>query len=232
MSRNVKLDRIEGNGIVENVIIYGNGPVAKIAYYSLTHDSSHTVRGFTVDREVIAERQLLGLPVVDFDEIERRFPPAEHRMLVAVGYAQTNRLRAERYQQAGEKGYSFVTYISSRAVIAPDVTVGQNGFIGAHAVIQPSVRIGDNVTVRDQTFIGHDTVIEDHCFLAAGVIVASKVTIEAYSLLGMNATVREGIRLGKACVIGAGVTMLQEAQAKEVYMSRNAQKLPLSSDQI
>lgn len=217
---------------MENVILYGNGPVAKIAYYNLTHDSSHTVMGFTADREVIAERESFGLPVVDFDEVEHRFPPAEHRMLVAVGYARTNRLRAERYQQAKEKGYSFVTYASSQAVIAPDLTVGENCFIGANTVIQPSVRIGNNVTIRDQAFIGHDTIIEDHCFLAASVTVASKVTIEAYSLLGVNATVRDGVRLGKACIIGAGVTMLQDAQAKEVYMSRNAQKLPLSSDQI
>jgi len=223
---------MEGKVIVEDVIIYGNGPAAEIAYYNLTHDSSHTVRGFTVDREVIATRECFGLPIVAFDEVEDCFAPAEHRMLVAVGYAQTNRLRAERYQQAREKGYSFVTYVSSHAVLAPDLTVGENCVIGANAVIQPSVRIGDNVTVRDQTFIGHDTIIEDHCFLAAGATVASKVIIEAYSLLGVNATVRDGIRLGQACIIGAGVTMLQDAQAKEVYMSRNAQKLPLSSDQI
>jgi sugar O-acyltransferase (sialic acid O-acetyltransferase NeuD family) len=217
---------------VENVIIYGNGPAAEIAYYSLTHDSSHTVWGFTVDREVIAKHECFGLPIVAFDEVGDCFPPAEHRMLVAIGYAQTNRLRAERCHQAREKGYSFVTYVSSRTVTAPDLVVGENCFIGANAVIQPSVRIGKNVTIRDQAFIGHDTVIEDHCFLAAGVTVAGKVTIEAYSLLGVNATVRDGIRLGQACVIGAGVTMLQDAQAKEVYMSRNAQKLPLSSDQI
>jgi len=216
---------------VGNVIVYGNGPVARIVYYCLRDDSSYTVRGFTVDSEMIEADEFLGLPLVDFNEVSRHFSPDEHRMFIAVGYLQTNRLRAERYRQAREMGYSCVSYVSSHAAVAPDLVLGENCFVGANVVIQPTVQIGDNVTVRDQSFVGHDTIIGDHCFLAAGATIAGKVTIEPYSLLGVNATVKDGVRVGEGCIIGAGVTLLQDAQAKEVYMSRNAQRLPLSSDE-
>ena len=56
--------------------------------------------------------------------------------------------------------------------------------------------------------------------------------IHPTALVDPDAQLAEDVEVGPYTIIGAGVTLLQDAQAKEVYMSRNAQKLPLSSDQI
>ena len=217
---------------MEHVIIYGNGPVASTIYYRLTEGPSYRVEAFTVDREVMDEPELLGRPVIPFDDIQRSFPPDRHKMLVAVGYLKTNRLRADRYQQAAEKGYSFITYLSPRAVVCPDLSIGDNCLIGANTVIQASVTIGDNVAIRDNVFVGHDATIEDHTYIGSGAVVLGRATIEAYCLIGANATIKDGIRVGAKCIIGAGVTLLHDAGAKQVYASANAQRLPLSSDQL
>ena len=217
---------------MEDVVIYGNGPVAKTAYYSLTYDSTYKVEAFTVDRQVIEERNLFGLPVVPFDEVVQHLSPDKYKMFVAVGYGKVNKLRADRYCQAMDKGYSFITYVSSRAVTLPDLHIGDNCFIGANTIIQQSVRIGNNVIVRDNSFIGHNTTIKDHCFIAACAAISGKVTIEERCFIGINASLRDDIRVGKECTIGAGVSMLHDAREGEVYMNKNAQKLPLTSEQL
>ena len=55
-----------------------------------------------------------GLPLIDFEAVEREFPPAQCQMFVAVGYARMNQLRAQKYAEAKRRGYPLVSYVSSR----------------------------------------------------------------------------------------------------------------------
>jgi sugar O-acyltransferase (sialic acid O-acetyltransferase NeuD family) len=217
---------------VENIVLYGNGPVATTIFHNLMREGYYDIRAFTVDREVIASPELLGRPVVPFDEIERVCPAATHRMLVAIGYLKTNRLRAERYQQAKAKGYTLITHVSRQATVEPGGTIGDNCLVGNNTVIQPTVTVGANVLIRDNIFIGHGSSIGDHCYIGSGAVILGRATIGDYTLIGANATIKDGLTVGTANAIGAGVTLLNDTGDKEVYMNRTAQRLPLSTDQL
>jgi len=215
---------------MEKVVLFGNGSVARVIYFFLTHDSPYEVTAFTVDREYIEEDTLFRLPVVPFADVESTYPPDEYKMLVAIGYTGINRLRAERYYQAKAMGYQFVSYVSSKATTWPGLVIGENCVIGANTVIQPFVEIRNDVVISTGCTIGHHTVVKEHCFLASGVAVAGGVTVEPYCLLGTNATIRNRITIARECVIGAGAVALEDTQERGVYMARPAQLLPLSSD--
>ena len=43
---------------------------------------------------------------------------------------------------------------------------------------------------------------------------------------------KNGIKIAKECFIGAGVVLLHDTHEKEVYMSKPAQKIPISSDKL
>ena len=217
---------------MENIVIYGNGSVADVTYFSFLHDSPHSIAAFTVDRDVIKEKEMFGLPVIPFDEIESSLPPEKHKIHIAIGYTRMNKLRAEKYSAAQEKGYGFASYISSKAVIGPEVILGENCFIGPNTVIQPFVTIGNNVLIRENCTISHNSNIMDHCFISGSVGISGNVTVEPCCFLGTNSTVRDNIRIGRECLIGAGVTLLYDTQEKEVYMNKQAQKLPFPSDKL
>lgn len=217
---------------MENLIIYGNGSVACGSFHDLTGDSNYRVVAFTVDRGVIKDNTLCGLPVIPFDEIEAQCPPRDHKMLVSVGFSRMNKLRAERYGQAKEKGYALVNSISSKACVPGDVRIGDNCMIGAYTVIQQGVTIGNNVIIRESCIISHNSTINDHCFLAGGVVVAGNVTVGKNCFLGSNCTLKDGIRIAESCLIGAGAVMLNDTQEKEVYMVQPARKLPFPSDRL
>src|SRR3972149_4908479 len=98
---------------MEKVVVFGNGLWAETVHMCLTHDSPYEVAGFTVDPEYIQEPKLLGLDVVSFEEVESVYPPGVYKMLVPLSYQKMNRLREEKYYQAKEKGYAFISYVSS-----------------------------------------------------------------------------------------------------------------------
>jgi sugar O-acyltransferase (sialic acid O-acetyltransferase NeuD family) len=217
---------------VKKVILFGNGQVASATYSVFTHDSPYEVAAFTVDQEYIKEDTLFGLPVVPFEDIETIYSPDNYSMFISISFRGVNKLRAEKYFQAKEKGYQLVSHISSKAIVAPELTIGENSTIGANCLIGPFVEIGANVMVGGGSSLGHHTIIKDHCFLAGSVVIAGSVTVEPYCFLGVNSTVRDRITIARECVIGAGALILEDTREKEVYIGKPADLLPISSDEL
>ena len=67
--------------------------------------------------------------------------------------------------------------ISSHAVIADDVVLGDKVKIGANAVIEAGVKLGDNVEIGPGCFIGQNTTIGANSKLWANVTVYHRVVI-------------------------------------------------------
>lgn len=215
------------------VVLFGNGQVASVIHTYLTYDSPHEVVAFTVDREHIGDTtELLGLPVVPFEDVERLYPPADHEMFVSISYREINKLRERKYHEARAKGYTLLTYVSPKAVTWPNVTLGDNVFIMENNVIQPFVEIGNDVIVWSGNHIGHHTTIGDHCFFASHVVIAGFVKIEPNCFFGINATVRDGITIARECVIGAGALILKNTKERGVYVGQTGTLLPRTSDQL
>jgi sugar O-acyltransferase (sialic acid O-acetyltransferase NeuD family) len=217
---------------VANVVIFGAGDIAKLAHFYFSRDSDHRVVGFTVDAAFRRETTMAGLPLVDFETVERDFPPAECQMFVALSYAGMNQLRARKYGEARSRGYSLASYVSSRCTNLAEHSFGDNCFILEDNTIQPFVRIGSNVTLWSGNHIGHDSIIEDHVFVSSHVVISGHVRVGAYSFLGVNATIRNGIAIAPHTLIGGGAVVMADTEERGVYIQRPAQRLDKTSDQI
>ncbi len=217
---------------MEKVVIFGNGRWAETVYICLTHDSPYEVAAFTVDPQYIQASKLFGLDVIPFTEVEAAFPPSAYKMLLPLSYQRMNRLREEKYLQAKKKGYQFISYVSSRCAIWPEVTLGENCYIADHVVIYPFARIGNNVAIAAGALIGHHSIIRDHCFIAPGAVMLGGVTVEPYCFIGANSTIKEGVTLARECLLGAGVTIIQDTEAGGVYLSSSPERFPKSSDEL
>ena len=164
---------------MKKVVLFGNGAVAHTTYHDLSLCSSeYEVAGFSVDADYLHERTLFGLPVVPFGQVQSVFPPDQCDMLVAIGYTATNRLRAERYLQAKEKGYRLVNFVSPNTVIYPGLEIGDNCHISHNCTIFQDVRIGNNVTVGANSVIGHDVFCRSIAAGYAACETASRIFYE------------------------------------------------------
>ncbi len=216
---------------MSRVVIFGVGQIAEVAHFYLTHDSEHEVVAFTVDQAYIESETFHGLPVIPYEHLTDSYPPDQFQAFVPISYKQVNLLRKERYLDFKRRGYTLVSYISSRASYY-GTPVGENCFIFENNVIQPFTRIGNNCILWSGNHIGHHTIIEDHCFLASHVVVSGSVVIGERSFLGVNATLRDNITLGQENVIGAGAVILKSTDDKAVYGATPTEKHALPSDRL
>lgn len=87
------------------------------------------------------------------------------------------------------------------------VEIGTKAVIREFVVINKSVtaeatRIGAGCYLMARTQIDHDCVLEPFVKTATGVTLGGSVHIEDHAYLGMNAVVHQGLRIGRACMIG------------------------------
>ena len=211
------------------VVIFGSEKLAELAHFYFTNDSPYKVAAFTVNESFIKEKEFMGLPIVPFEEIEKCYPPDKFKMFIGVGYRRLNTIRADKYNEAKNKGYELISYVSSKATHWGDTEIGDNCFILENQVIQPSVRIGNDVILWSGNHFGHNVVIGDHCWIASHVVVCGGVSIGPYSFIGVNATIRDDVTIGRECIIGAGALILNDTPEKAVYIAKSTELYRLDS---
>ncbi len=214
---------------MSKVVIFGAGKIADEAYFYLKNDSPHEIVAFTVDREFLTGPEKLGLPLVAFEEVQDRYSADQYEMFVAVGYQDLNQFRARKYAEAKAKGYSLVSYVSSRASNFGNVAVGDNCFVLEFATIQPCSSIGNDVFIWSGNHVGHHASVGDHCYIAGNVVISGNTRIEPYCFIGVSATLGHEITIGRESLIGAGSLITKNVAPQSVYITPDTQKYRLDS---
>ena len=204
---------------MSKVILFGTGRGADVAYRFLKRDSDHEICGFATDRRYLQQDTFHDLPVVAFEEVEQRFSPAQHKMMILLGYQRMNALRAEKYLAAKAKGYAFISYVNSQFYRAEDLDIGENCFILDNQSISLDVKIGNNVVMWSSNHIGDLSTIGDHSWLASHVTVAAEVNVRPYCFLGIGATIGNKLKLGQRTFVGANTLVVSDTAENSVNLS-------------
>ena len=216
---------------MKKIIIFGTGELAQRIFYYL-QDSDDQVVAFCANKSKIDKEELLGLPIITFENIEEKFPPSEFSMFIALAYSEMNKKRTKFFEEAKSKGYELYSYIHPSTKIWDKFEMGENCFILANNVIQPFVKIGNNVLICSNNLISHNTTIDDNCFITSNVTIGGHVTIGKNCFVGLSSTINQRIKIGNECIIGAGTIISKNVNDKEVYAENSSKKLPQSSDEL
>ncbi len=217
---------------MRDVIIFGMGQVAEVIHHYLTEEGGRSVVAFTVDKEFRTADEVLGVPVVDFEAVERRYPPATHEMFVAVSFRGVNKLRETKVAAAEAKGYTLTSHVSPHASVWSKLVVNPNTIIMENNVIQPFVTIGRNVIMWSGNHIGHHTRIGDNCFIASHAVISGNCEIGAGTFIGVNATLRDNITIGTRNVIGAAALILKSSDDNAVFVGAATEAARVTSDRL
>lgn len=203
------------------LVIFGTGKLAQLARHYFRIDSKYDVAGYTVDNSRIDNPTHDGLPLVNFDELERHFPPDQHELFVAIGYSGVNAARQEKCRAAQNRGYSLASYVSSRSV---DMSrgIGRNSFVFDSATIQPNTDIGDGVIIWPGAVVCHDSVVGDFCYLSPNVSIAGGCRIGQRVFLGAGAVVRNDTSIADDVVIGMGAVVTKDLTTGGIYTGNPA----------
>lgn len=201
------------------VIIFGSAEIAGLAKFYFENDSDRKIAAFTVDDDYATSEQFQGLPLVPYSKIVDRYPPSDFDMHVALSYVRLNQLRQQKYEQAKASGYKLISYVSSKSVVWPDLSVGDNCFILENQTIQPTVRIGSNVMIWSGNHLGHGTEISDHSYIASHVVISGHCKIGERSFLGVNASVRDFCAIGDDCFVAMGAFVTRDMPSGSICLA-------------
>lgn len=205
------------------IVIFGTADTAQLAKYYLENDSDHTVAAFTVSKEYLKEDTFEGLPVVPFESLNDYYSPDDYRLFAPMTASGMNKNRERVYQQGKDKGYRYISYVSSHATVLTD-KIGDNCFILEDNTIQPFVSIGDNVVLWSGNHIGHHSTIESHSFFTSQVVLSGHCQVNRYCFFGVNATVRDYTELGEGTLVAMGACITKPTDPWGTYIGNPAKK--------
>lgn len=210
----------------KKLAIFGSAEIASLAHFYFRHDSDYEVVAFTVDDDYVEADSFEDLPLIGFSEFQKRFPPGEVSLHVALSYVRLNSLREEKYKAAKAAGYELPSYVCSRSVTWPDLSVGDNCFILENQTIQPTVTIGNNVMIWSGNHLGHGTAIKDHAYIASHVCISGHCVIGERTFMGVNATTADFTKIGADCFITMDAGVVRDVPDGAVVLGSPATVLP------
>lgn len=211
----------------KKLIIVGAGEFAKIAYEYFTFDSCYQVAGFCVEEKYINAKELFGLGITPLENIEASYPPAEFHVFVAISASDLNQTRTRLFMDVKARGYTLATYVSSKAFVWRNVTLGENCFIFENNTVQPFVKIGNNVVLWSGNHIGHSTVIKDNVFVSSHVVISGYCVIGESCFLGVNSTFNDEMSIAPFSILASGSLVNKKlADENTIYIGSPAKALP------
>ncbi len=217
---------------MRDLIIFGAGQIAEVAQYYFAREAGRRVVAFCVDRSFRTADQVLGVPVVDFEDLEQTYGPADHEVFVAMSFRKVNVLREQKVAEVEAKGYALASHVSPRAVVWPDFVLQPNTLIMEQNVVQPFVTVGRNVIMWSGNHVGHHSRIGDNCFIASHAVISGNCEVGAGTFVGVNATLRDNIRIGARNVIGAGALILASTEDNAVFSVAATPQSPVPSNRL
>lgn len=215
-----------------NVVIFGVKDFSELAHFYLENDSTHKVVAFSVNREYLPEgAKFRGLPVIAFEDIQDVYPPGEYMFFAPMSPKNMNRDREGVFNAIKSKGYSCISYVSSKAAVFSD-DIGENCLVLENNTIQPFTKIGSNVVLWSGNHIGHHGVIRDHVTFTSHVVMSGHCDIGSYSFFGVNSTLRDGLRIAEGTFVAMAAAILEDTEAWGVYKGNPAIKSNVPSTKI
>jgi len=214
---------------MNKVIIFGTEQIAQLAHYYLSKDSTYDVICFTVHKKYKNKDTFENKLIVDFEDIENLYPPSEYMLFAPMSGKGLNKIRENVYNEGKEKGYKFISYISSKATVLTD-KIGDNCFILEDNTIQPFVEIGNNCVLWSGNHIGHHTIINDHVFITSHCVISGNCCIKPYSWLGVNCSIKNGIVIEEGTLIAMSASVIKPTDKYTIYMGVPAKPCGQSDD--
>lgn len=205
------------------VVVFGVLDTAELAHYYLTNDSEYEVVAFTVNKKYIKEPTFHGLPVVAFEELESYYPPSKFLFFAPMTGSKMNTLRKQIYEEGKNKGYTYISYVSSKATVCNN-KIGENCFILEDNTLQPFTEIGNNVVMWSGNHIGHHGKIEDHVFFTSHVVLSGHCHVKERAWFGVNSTIRDFVTIGEGCLIAMGSMVTKSTDDNGFYLGSPAKK--------
>ncbi|MFG1404197.1 acetyltransferase [Xanthobacter sediminis] len=211
-----------------DIVLFGAGQIADVARVYIDACGPDRIVGFTVDAAHRKADSFAGRPLVDWETLERHFPPGRVKLLGPLSFRRLNAFRRSRYEEGRARGYAFATFVHPSCSNHAE-RIGENCFILENNTLQPFVTIGDNVIMWSNNHIGHHSQIGDHCFLSSQIGLSSNVVIGPGCFLSGQVGIEYGVTVGADSYLGTCTFIAKNMPPESVVRIEGSPVAPYSS---
>lgn len=212
------------------ILLAGNAVTANILSSYLRRDVRYDVVSCVVD-DAFVERETVGdCPTVGLSDVQKACSPETHRIIMAMGYNDLNRVRESIFLRLKALGYGVETYVHPDARVYTDHALGEGAVVLPGAVIEPNARVGANTMVWSNVTLAHDSSVGDHCWVAAGTVLSGQATVLRNTFVGVGSTIVNKVVVGEYNIVGAGALISRDTKPHSVHLARSAEPFRYSSD--
>jgi len=158
--------------------------------------------------------ELLEIPVFDYYKVE--FLNPDNQLIIAVGDNYMRKKLSKRW-----KG-QYKTTIHPKAVVSSHTLIGEGTVVMASAIINSGAYIGNHVIINSGSLVEHDCIINNYVHISPMAALAGSVFVDEGAQIGINATIRQGIKIGKWAIVGAGAVVVKDVPDYAVVVGNPA----------
>jgi len=157
-----------------------------------------------IDRKDSGVTEVLGYPVIGYDEDLAELKKQYEYAFVTVGLIRSAELKIKLFNQLKSLGFKQPVLISPLAYVSKHAKIGEGSIVMHCAMVNATASVGDNCIINSKALIEHDAVIKGHCHISTGTIINGGVVVGEQSFVGSHATTKQAIVIPSKSFIKAG----------------------------
>lgn len=190
---------------MRNLIIFGDTTFAERLFKYISFEGRDKVIAFTQEQNFISKRELQGLPVIPFEELETL--NLDFEIVIGIGYTQMNQLKKKVYDLCKSKGYKVATYISTNAIVYTN-DIQEGCFLAPGAVVGPGCKLGKANFLGSSVVLSHDNEIGDFNFISTNAVFGGFSKVKDNCFFGLHCTIKDGIDIASNNLFGSAANVL------------------------
>lgn len=219
---------------MKKIVVFGVSKISEVLYQTVQSDmdADISIVAFCVDDKYRTDDSKYGIPVVSFEKVQELYSPKEYEMIVAIGYHNMNRIRAEKCKEARDKGYSLPGYVYGGVMKTEDVKLGENVIILNDVCIGPGSVIDDNTVAFAGSIVSHHARIGKHNWITSGTVIGGNTTTGDNCFFGIGSTIGHNIKIGNMNFIGQNAVITKNTDENGVYILPDTPRYRLDTEKF
>lgn len=202
---------------MKKIIIFGTTDFGRLMKYYIEKEADREVVGFTVNRAYINEAVFMDMPVIPFEDIEKKYLPDEYEILIAIGNSKMNDVRKDVFLKCKEKGYTVASFIHSSCSIH-STDIGEGNILLENCLVYPYAKIGNGNLMWDHVLISHDCVVGDFNTFSSYADLCGYVKIGNNGYFGKHCILNDFMEVADYTLVGAAAYAKKNTKPYDVVV--------------
>lgn len=203
---------------MKKILIVGTGGHGKVVLDCILARGEYAVVEFATNAE--HSERFCGYPVHDESALSLSDIATKYdAVTVAIG---DNKARLQKIDSLLVAGAIVPPIIHPSSSVSLYSEIGDGTQIMAFAVVNASARIGRGCIINTAAIVEHDCILGDGVHMSPQTSIGGGTSIGSFSWLCIGSTMSDHIKATENVVLGAGSTLIKDAEVAGLYVGSPA----------